>query len=315
MFDSLFNQGQTDSSGPMDTAKPIQNTTENILVRSGLAFQVEKRDHYNKTVTRTGDEFTPSALSSGIFRTDTGAEIGDVGKDYTIAQTDEILEPFLHAANEGFLSFRSGRTINNGQRFCLTFNTDEITLRGEKYENRVIIGSSHDGSWATFIKCMVWRQVCSNGLIGLRTDVQFRVRHTESWKSRYNDVLIQLEKTRGIFAQAFENYNRLFEIRLTQQNRALLTAKLLEIDPAKPKETSTRKLNQYDRIMYLSEYGKGIRGNAGILNTGAAWYNAVTEYVTHESNKADEESRFVSANFGAGENRMEKAYELVSSMA
>lgn len=76
----------------------------NILTLSGLDFEVEKRPHYVRTFDRDGDHFEPSKLSSGIFRTDTGAEIGDVGNTYEPAQTAEILEPFLCAAKEGYLN-------------------------------------------------------------------------------------------------------------------------------------------------------------------------------------------------------------------
>lgn len=286
-----------------------------ILEQAGLNFQVEKRPHYVKEITRDGDKFSPSVFSAGIFRTDTGQEIGDIKHTYAIAQTDEILHPFLLAAKDGYMNYKRGRTIENGRRFCLTFDIGGLyETHGEKFQRQVIVGGSHDGSWATFIKSVVMRQVCSNGMLGLaRTNAEFKIRHTTNWKERYTDVLHSLELTDKYFVEAFARYNDLFGIHLTREIRALLTKKLLEIKD--DEKVSTRKQNQYEKIMILSERGAGILNNPEILNTGAAWYNAVAEYVDHHSNKTDEETRYVSAFFGAGESRKEQAFELVAAMA
>lgn len=290
-------------------------TSGNILVNAGLNFEVEKRPHYYSEFTRDGETFHKSTMSSGIFRTDTGQEIGDVKHTYAIAQTDEILRPFLLAAQEGYLQYKSGRAIENGRRFALTFNIGDLySVHGEKFQKQVIVGGSHDGSWSTFIKSVVMRQVCSNGLLGLsKINNHFKIRHTTNWKSRYNEVLESLEKTEKFFAEAFAKYNALFDIALTRSIRALLTKKLLDIKD--DEKVSTRKQNQFEKIMLLSERGRGIRDNAEIQNTGAAWFNAVAEYVDHYTNQSDNEKQYVSAFFGYGENRKESAYELVTSIA
>jgi phage/plasmid-like protein (TIGR03299 family) len=300
----------------MSTESAIASS--NILVNSGLNFEVEKRPHYVRTVTREGDVFSKSAMSSGIFRTDTGDEIGDVKHTYEPAQTAEILRPFLMAANEGYMTYKSGRAIENGRRFCLTFNIGGLfETHGEKFQKQVIVGGSHDGSWSTFIKSVVMRQVCSNGLLGLhKTNNQFKIRHTTNWKTRYDDVLCSLEKTERYFAEAFAKYNALFDITLTREIRALLTKQLLDIPvvSTKGEKVSTRKQNQFEKIMLLSERGRGIRDNAEILNTGAAWFNAVAEYVDHYCNETDKEKQYVSAFFGYGENRKEKAFDLLQTV-
>ena len=291
-----------------------QNSTTNILTLSGLDFEVEKRPHYVKTFTRDGDTFEPSKMSSGIFRTDTGDEIGDVGNTYEPAQTAEILQPFLMAAKEGFMDYTAGRAVDNGRRFCLTFNIGNLfESHGEKFQKQVIVGGSHDGSWSTFIKSCVMRQVCTNGLMGLsKMNSHFRIKHTTNWKSKYNEVLYSLEKTEKYFVEAFAKYNDLFDIKLTREVRALLTKKLLDIKDNE--KTSTRKQNQFEKIMILSERGRGIRDNNEILNTGAAWFNGVAEYVDHYSNTSNTEKQYISAFFGAGESRKEKAFELLTAV-
>ena len=193
--------------------------TTNILTLSGLDFEVEKRPHYVKEFTRDGDSFTPSKLSSGIFRTDTGAEIGDVGNSYEPAQTAEILRPFLMAANEGYMDYKHGRAIDNGKRFCFTFDIGGLfDVHGEKFQKQVIVGGSHDGSWSTFIKSGIMRQVCTNGLMGLsKCNNHFRIKHTTNWKAKYNDVLESLEKTEKFFVEAFAKYNDFFDIHLKSE--------------------------------------------------------------------------------------------------
>jgi len=295
----------------------LQNRTSessNILTVSGLDFEVEKRPHFVQTFTRDGFEYKESRMSSGIFRTDTGAEIGDVSHTYEPAQTADVLQPFLMAAKEGYMTYRNGRAIDGGRRYSLTFDIGGLReIHGEKFQRQVIVGGSHDGSWSTFIKSVIMRQVCSNGMLGLaKTNSSFRVRHTTNWKTRYDDVLLSLEKTEKYFVQAFETYNRLFDIHLTREIRAMLTKRLLDMKEGE--KASTRKENQFTEIMRLSERGRGIRDNTEILNTGAAWYNAVAEYVDHYSNRTDAEKRYVSAYFGTGETRKVKALELVSAV-
>lgn len=288
--------------------------SSNILVLSGLNFEVEKRPHYIRQITRDGDNFKESTMSSGIFRTDTGDEIGDVRHTYEIAQTADVLQPFLMAAKEGYLQYKEGRAIDNGRRFCITFNRGDLyEVHGEKFQRQVIVGGSHDGSWSTFIKSVVMRQICSNGLMGLsKMNAQFKIKHTANWKSRYNQVLHSLEKTDKFFVEAFAKYNELFDITLTREIRSLLTKRLLDIKDNE--DISTRKQNQYEKIMYLSERGRGIRDNSEILDTGAAWFNAVAEYVDHYTNTTNNEKQFVSSFFGSGEQRKEKAYQLVSAV-
>lgn len=285
-----------------------------ILHHAGLDFEVSKQPHFIQRVTRDGDVYSESNSSCAIFRTDTGDEIGDVRKTYEPAQTADVLKPFLMAAQEGFMSYSGGEAIDNGRRYSLRFDVGDVTVvHGERLQKQVIVGGSNDGSWSTFIKTCVMREVCTNGLMGLsEMNAHFRIKHTTNWQARYNEVLIKLEQTDKFFVEAMAKYNELFGITLSREVRALLTRDLLDIDVKK--EISTRKQNQFERIMTLSERGKGIRGNNEILNTGAAWYNAVAEYVDHETNSGNREKQYVSAFFGAGEKRKKKAYELLTTV-
>ena len=291
--------------------------TGNILIDAGLAFQVEKRDHFVQCISgATGVTYEPSKLSSGIFRTDNGEEIGDVGKAYEVAQTDEILRPFLEAAKAGHMQYKSGMAINGGRRFDLTFNVGEKRIvHGEKIQHQVIVGGSHDGSWSTFIKDVMLREVCTNGLMGFKSMETFRIRHTTNWKSRYSEVLHGLERSGINFNRSLELYNRLFDIKVDRFASAHLTSTLLGITDVKEEDVSGRKKNQREQILDLTKNGKGIKGNHEILNTGAAWYNAVAEYFDHYVNTGNPEKQHVSSRFGSGASKKKQALELVMSLA
>lgn len=288
---------------------------ENILVSSGLDFEVEKQPHYVRRVERTGDVFAKSEMSCGIFRTDTGAEIGDVGKTYEPIQNADILQPFLEAVKSGHLQYECGRVIGGGQKFCLNFFTGEnIVVNGDTLKKGIMAGSSHDGSWTTFIKTFVYRSACKNGMVfGKRINDVYKIRHTENWQNRYNQVLHSLEQTEVYFREALQNYRQLFDVQMDLQSMRQATMKLLEIK-GEIKDESTRKQNQLLDIMSLSQRGKGIAGNSDIQGTAAAWYNGVVEYVDHYANKNNPENQFVSAFFGAGEDRKKKAFDIAYSM-
>jgi phage/plasmid-like protein (TIGR03299 family) len=289
--------------------------TGNILIDAGLNFEVEKKPHYVQQVTRDGVVYSESALSCGIFRTDNGEEIGDVGKAYEVAQTDEILRPFIEAAHAGHMQYKSGMAIGGGRRFDLTFNVGEKRIvHGEKIQHQIIVGGSHDGSWSTFIKDRMLREVCTNGLMGLQSVEIFRIRHTTNWKSRYGEVLRGLEQSGINFNRSVEIYNSMFNIAVPPSGITHLTNKLLGIVDVKDADLSGRKRNQRDKIIELSRQGKGIKGNREILNTGAAWYNAVAEYYDHYTNTSNDEKQHVSSNFGSGATKKKHAAQLVLSM-
>jgi phage/plasmid-like protein (TIGR03299 family) len=294
----------------------METSIQNILVHAGLDFEVEKRPHYVKRVERTGDVYDKSALSSGIFRTDTGQEIGDVGNTYEPAQNADILQPFLEAVKSGHLQYECGRVIGHGQKFCLNFYTgNDVIINGDKLKKGVMAGGSHDGSWTTFIKTFVYRSACKNGLVfGKRIQDVYKVRHTENWRSRYDYVLQSLQETEKYFEKAFAQYAQLFEIKMDLAAMRESTKKLLDIK-GEIKSESTRKQNQLIDIMSLTQRGRGIAGNTDIQGTAAAWYNAVTEYQDHHVSKDNLENQFVSAMFGAGEDRKRKAFDLALSMA
>jgi phage/plasmid-like protein (TIGR03299 family) len=288
-------------------------TNQNILVKSGLDFEVEKKPHFFQTISGRGIEYSKSAMSCGVFRTDTGEEIGDVSDSYAIAQYHEILAPWLQAAKDGYLNYKSGRAIENGRRFSLTFETGENKTHGEDLRRRIIIGGSHDGTWSLFMKSFIWRQICSNGLMGFGMQDSFRTKHTENWKNRYDSILSQLHNTENFFNSALGRYVELFQIPMNIERQRQATMKLLEIK-GDLKEESTRKQNQLTDILTLARNGKGIRDNSEIQNTAAAWVNAVAEYVDHYSNKNNPESQYVSAYFGAGESRKKQAFEIAYAM-
>jgi phage/plasmid-like protein (TIGR03299 family) len=289
------------------------------MTRAGLDFEVEKRPHYIRGFGGSGDIYTQSALSCAIIRTDTGEEIGDVSKTYAIAQYQEIAAPFVQAAYDGYLNFQKGGIINRGQKFYLEFETKQDNIHGEDLRRRIIVGGSHDGSWALFFKTYVWRQVCSNGMMGFGLQDTFRVRHTTNWKESYNGVLRQLQQTDVFYNRALEKYNAMFNVRIDLPRMRELTRKLLEIDDKEA--ASSRKQNQLVDIISLTHRGRGIIGNNQIQGTVAAWYNAVVEYVDHHSIQSTgsqrqslNEKRFMSAFFGSGEDRKKKAFELAESL-
>jgi phage/plasmid-like protein (TIGR03299 family) len=296
----------------------MENKTEiqNILVHAGLDFEVEKRPHYVQRIERTGAVYEKSALSSGIFRTDTGEEIGDVGNTYEPAQNADILQPFLEAVKSGHLQYECGRVIKHGQQFCLNFYTgNDIVINGDKLKKGIMAGGSHDGSWTSFIKTFVYRSACKNGLVfGKRIQDVYKVRHTENWRTRYNYVLQSLQETEKYFETAFAQYAQLFEIKMDLVSMRESTKKLLEIK-GEIKDESTRKQNQLMDIMSLTQRGRGIRDNTDIQGTAAAWYNAVTEYLDHHVSKENLENQFVSAMFGSGEAKKRKAFDIAYSMA
>jgi phage/plasmid-like protein (TIGR03299 family) len=292
---------------------------ENILTAGGLDFEVEKRPLFSQTFERVGTDlgavYTASKLSAGVFRTDTGDQIGNVTPTYEPMQNSDVLAPFIEMVNAGYLRYKHGGAIDGGARFSLTFeHGDAFDIGGDEHRKQIIVGGSHNGTWTTFIKTFVWRLVCTNGLMGFGLKDCFKVRHTLNAKTNYENVLKALEKTEKFYVDAMARYRGLYDIRLEYQKAADLTRQLLDIKPGK---VSTRKQNQLNDILYLTRNGRGIRGNSNILGTGAAWFNAVAEYVDHGTRRSNQnaEKRHVSAFHGTGEKRKKDAFKLVAALA
>lgn len=294
----------------METETTKSSIATQILEESGLNFEVEKRPHYLRRITREGDHFEPSQLSSAIIRTDTGEEIGDVKHTYEPAQNAEIVAPFVQAAIDGHIKFVKGRAIDNGRFFALTFDTGENQINGEDLKRRFIVSAAHDGTSSVKIKTFIWRQICRNGLMGFGLRDSFAVRHTQNWRAGYAQILRQLHQTDAFFETAIQRYGRLFEIKLSNDEKAKMTAELVGIKS--DEKPSTRKTNQALDILTIDRYrGKGLDQ---IRGTAACWFNAVIEYYDNHQNRNNEEKQYVSAFFGQAESQKKKAFEMTAAL-
>jgi phage/plasmid-like protein (TIGR03299 family) len=161
------------------------------LELAGQNFEVECTALYIRRTTEDGDEyFVPSSHGRAVIRTDTGQELGAVGRKYTPLQNVEafrVLEPLL---DTGVVSLETGGSLREGADVWLQvrFNVDRFgPMVREVFADKVIpyglVANNHNGRRGVLLQLTPVRVVCANTLgmaerQGRKSDRAITVRHT-----------------------------------------------------------------------------------------------------------------------------------------
>jgi len=126
-------------------------------------FPVEKRDLFFYNEEKEQDVVTHMA----VIRTDTGAVLGVVGKDYTILDHKDIVDMADLVLARHNHTRKVILTKNGARMFAKYRLTDyEIEIRpNDKVNPTITVMNSYDGSMRLTVEAGAFRLVCTNGLI------------------------------------------------------------------------------------------------------------------------------------------------------
>lgn len=272
-----------------------------------------------------------------LYRSDTGAPLSVVSKDYKVVQPGEVLDFFGKLAEIGGFELETAGALSDGKRiWALARVNDGAPIIGQDIVRPyVLLATSYDGTMATTAKFTAIRVVCNNTITmavgaydaasgvntgkaeedteGLAVSSMVRIPHSKT----FNPEAVRLGL--GIVANVWEkwlvNTRILAERKMEMQQADLFTFNLLSSIQGKPTAgrplPDVRKSKGFDRIMSMFQ-GDLIGDDLTEGMNRWRMLNAVTEWVDHERGKTDD-TRIASAWFGAGEGIKNRAYEMLSS--
>lgn len=148
-------------------------TVEEALAEAGLDFEVKK----SPLLAIDPNTQVPDKVAT--YRTDTGAVLGVVGKNYGVVQNKDAWD-FADLIND--IDWTRGGYTYTGLCF-LVGKLPEVTVNGETYEPHIVFQNSFNGGWN--LKGQVVLVDKGNGyVVSLPGQVDIKIRHSKRAESR-----------------------------------------------------------------------------------------------------------------------------------
>lgn len=264
------------------------------LERFGLNWSVEKRPLY--TTDATGQNAI-KLQQQALVRTDTEQVLNVVTKRYEPIQNSAFADLLMAGEQQGLLRNLQGGGFSGGGKIWVQAEFGNAGAVGgqDEVKSRLLVATSHDGSFSFRSTLSPIRVVCMNTLMAaINCPSRISFKHTQSVTQRLSDLQIALSKLQFDFSKTLDLYNHFAKV---QMNATSLDAYFKTIIGAKEGEELTEQQNdRMSTLIRLFESGIGQDMNRGTLWSA---FNAVTEYTSHKLGSA--EKREESVLFGKGQ--------------
>ena len=257
---------------------------------------------------------TPHIGRDVLYRSDTHAPLGVVGKDYKVVQPSDVLDFFAKLAENNNFELETAGSLSNGKRiWAMAKVNDGATVVGQDVvKPYVLLATSYDGTLATTARFTSVRVVCSNtlGFAAEEGGDTIKINHSKEFSAK--DTALDL----GIAFNSFDKFlinSRRLAAREVNSTFAVEFLKLLL--PASVRTTTVNGIKTKEAVPV--ENTKAFQSIMALFNgqalgsdlpeaSGSAWalLNAVTEHVDHGLNQN-------AAWFGYGNAIKNKARDLL----
>lgn len=289
---------------------------------AGLGYSVQACDVQYETPAVTGLQVWPERKV--LTRSDTGAPLAVVSKDYRVVQPAEVMDFFRKLTDIGGFEMETAGALSEGRRVWALARVGDgaPVVDGDLVKPYLLLGTSYDGTMATIAKFTAIRVVCNNTItpaVNSRADetdkgyLKSSVRVLHSAQFDADAVRLQL----GIVADQFERFivqsRQLARIDMNFTEADQFVQELLR--PYHQSALEITDTKAYKRVIQLWQ-GRAI--GSDILSaskaSGSRWamLNAVTQLVDHERGRSDN-TRLESAWFGTGAALKNRALELLAA--
>jgi phage/plasmid-like protein (TIGR03299 family) len=256
----------------------------------------------------------PHTSRDVLYRSDTNAPLGVVGKDYKVVQPADVLDFFAKLAENNNFELETAGSLSGGKRiWAMAKVNDGATVVGQDVvKPYVLLATSYDGTLATTARFTSVRVVCSNtlGFAAAEGGDTIRINHSKEFSAK--DTALDL----GIAFNAFDKFmidSRRLAAKEVNNTFAVEFLKLLL--PASVRTTTVNGIKTKEAVPV--ENTKAFQSIMALFNgqalgsdlpeaSGSAWalLNAVTEHVDHGLNQN-------AAWFGYGNAMKNKARDLL----
>lgn len=289
-------------------------TSEEAIQLANLDYEVVKSPIFTQDQQLIPDNFA-------TVRKDTNVPLGIVGNVYKILQNREAFKFFDDVVATKEAMYHTAGALGNGERIWMLAKLPKnlIIKNIDEVEKYLLLTNSHDGTSTVKLFFTSVRVVCNNTLNLAMKDAKggISIRHS----GLINSKMSEARRILGLSLQYFDEFGvtagQFADKQLTVDMADNYFNNVLEIDMTQEDESSTRKLNQKNRLLQLFEHGKG-NDQQAIRHTLWAALNAVTEYADHEltvkKEKEDPTNRLKSIWFGNSAVLKTKAFDIAKSL-
>ena len=310
-----------------------------VALSDELVHAMENGEFINASMLR--DLLVEKSMAT--MRTDTNKSLGLVSEKYGIVSNESAFE-FVDMFCSGKFADRDNTPVietcgvlGNGERVFVTAKFPQPIVvdakRDDLIEMYVVFTTSHDGTGAVRCVCSPVRVVCNNTLrLALRENIgSLSFRHSSKVMSRLD--LLKKENAEfaynalnlaSLYEKEFkETYDHLRNIKLSERDLDNIIAEITLADEAKKAFLGTRNIYHED----IKTRGRNIfLGIKECLDSGigqdyqergtAQWaLNGITSFYQNVQNFKDNETKFESIFDGNVAKKVQKAYDMMLSVA
>lgn len=273
-------------------------------------YPLSKMPYGEPDLTSTNEDgvpqiYKPSKNVYMVYRPDTGAKLGQVGKDYEIVTNRDAFEILRPLVDAGHLTLETGGVLRDGADAWLLGkwdlskfgrNAQEIfNKENEQLLAYATVMANHNGRRGIMVGETSVRVVCSNTLAMAEREAEGQ--KMKRWRviQHYRGAKVRLvEAAQELFHEVIrrfevvaKQYHLLMECRLAEDEFNKLVLDVVAPDPTKKKKFNPeaklanvvyeRAMNKRREVRRLWVEG---RGHSGEKNAWMA-YNAVAEALDH----------------------------------
>ena len=262
--------------------------------------------------------------SSVIFRSD-GTEYNTVGKDFELLQPSEAFRPMAgELIDSGKIQLDTGAVLHGGASAFLMAKIVNKGIadivRGDTVKANLLIATGFDGRMKNIIKDCNTRVVCANTLAMAEREkngaFDFKyLKHTKNIRQKLIDVEQVILGRLQAFEKQVEAYKFLASKKIsTDTAQKYIGSVFLTLEQLEgKKEISTKMSNTVSHVIDLIDTQKGLEYVPAIRGTAWQAYNAVSEYVTHEYGR-NQENRMYAQYFGESAKINNRALDLALAL-
>ena len=281
-------------------------TRDEALLSAGLNWNVSARPIYDSN----GREIESH---KALTRDDTGKVFTIVSSRYVPFQASDLLDVTEQFLQTSAAKYARARSYRDGARISARVaipDADFEVVPNDRCKAFLDISTSHDGSSAIWIRPLIYRMICKNGLHVWESDAARSIscRHVKGAREKLViNAREVLQREIQYFAAFNEKMKALAGREMTRIQLDAFLDSLLKIDH----ETgpSAREENLKYNLSRLAYQGTG-QDIPGVKGTAYAAFNAVTEYVTH--GRGADETREYAELYGTGADLRERAFALLT---
>lgn len=310
---SAFFVGQTPwhKLGTMLDSPP---TMEEGILAAGLDWRVGLKN----LVTTDGEKVDHRAT----YRMSDGKIFGVVGPGYTPLQNADAFKWFQPILDSGLASLHTAGSLQEGRKIWILAKINKPNLEivdGDSIERFILLSNAHDGTRAVRVGFTPIRVVCANTLqlahdATSEANKLIKVSHTKNVKQAIEAFHEVMNVANSTFEASAEQFRKLAKFKINHADLRKYVKLVLDIDPTKPEtELPGQTLTKIRTMTMLASHGKG-NSLPGVMGTMWAAYNGVTEYLSYEAGRTDD-NRLDSLWFGQNANLSRRALEIAVGMA